>query len=43
MVPADKWQGSAENTMGAGITNLSQGRARFQGAACVKSWLGDGW
>lgn len=43
MVPANKWQESAENVIGTGITDISQGRARFQGAACVKSCLGDGW
>lgn len=43
MVPADKWWGSAENAVGARITDISQGRARFQGAVCVKSCLGDGW
>jgi len=29
MAPANKRQGSAENVMGAGITGVSQGRARF--------------
>lgn len=43
MVPADKWWGSAESAVGARITDISQGRARFQGAVCVKSCLGDGW
>lgn len=43
MVPANKMQRSAENAIGAGIMDVSQGRARLQGAVCVKSCLGDGW
>lgn len=43
MMPANKWQSSAENAMGAGITDISQGRARFWEAVCVGSCLGGGW